>query len=99
MPSGPPQAWVTVASLQDREQVDERGVERGEDALVAVERGPDPRPEVVRRAAAAEDEPVVGGALAVDDEVAVVAERLAPAQPDLAPTPPSGSGSVAMISE
>ena len=71
--------------LQHGEQVDERGVERGEDLLVAVVRRADPRPEVVRRAAAAEDQPVVGGALAVDDQVAVVAERLAPAQPDLLP--------------
>jgi len=37
---------------------------------------------MVRRAAAAEDEPVVGRALAVDDQVPVVAERLAPPEPD-----------------
>ena len=47
--------------------------------------GADPRAEVVRRAAAAEDHPAVGRALAVDDQVPVVAERLALAQPDLVP--------------
>ena len=76
----------------------QRRAQRGEDAVVAVERRPDPRAEVVRRAAAAEGEPVVGGALAVDDQVAVVGERLAPAQPDLVPDR-LGSGSVAIISE
>ena len=67
------------------EQVDQGPVQPPEDRVVAVERGPRPRRQEVRRAAAAEDQPVVGGALAVDDEVPVVAERLAAAQPDLVP--------------
>ena len=70
---------------EHREEVDQGGVEPGEDPLVAVVLRLDPRAEVVRRAAAAEDQPVVGGALAVDDQVAVVGERLAPGQADLVP--------------
>ena len=81
-----------------REQVDERLAERGEDPRVAVEPGRDARREVVGRPAPAEREPAVGGPLAVDDEVAVVGERLPPGQPDLSQNE-AGSGSVATISE
>ena len=66
-------------AAQHREQVEQGGVQRREDPRVAVERGRDPRPEVVRRPAAAEDQPVVGGPLPVDDQVPVVGERLAAA--------------------
>ena len=77
MPSGPPQAWVNADAPHGREQVDEHLVQLGEDVGVAVVLGSDPRAEVVRRAAAAERQPAVRGALPVDDEVPVVAERLA----------------------
>ena len=70
---------------EHREQVDQGLAQLGEDPVVAVVAGPDPRAEVVRRPAAAEHQPVVGGALAVDDQVPVVGERLASAQPDLRP--------------
>ena len=84
-PSGPPHACETVVPAQHREQVDEGLEEVPEDRLVTVEPRPDPRAQVVRRAAAAEHDPVVGGALAVDDQVPEVGERLAPGQPDLVP--------------
>ena len=60
-------------------------MQRREDPRVAVEGRGDPRPQVVRRPAAAEDEPVVRGPLAVDDQVPVVGESLPPRQPDLVP--------------
>ena len=47
--------------------------------------GLDGGPEVVRRPSAAEDEPAVRRALAVDDQVPVVGERRAPGQADLVP--------------
>ena len=47
--------------------------------------GPHARAEVVRRAAAAEREPAVGRALAVDDHVAEVGERRARVEPRLGP--------------
>ena len=84
-PSGPPQACVNAASLDGGKQVDQHPVQRGEHGRVAVVLRPDPGAEVVRRAAAAEGEPAVGGALAVDDQVPVVGEGLALAQPDPVP--------------
>ena len=69
-PSGPPQWCVISAPVEDREQVDQR---RGRRCAavdpVAVVREQDRRAQVVRGAAAPEGEPVVGGPLAVDDEV------------------------------
>ena len=65
---------------QGREEVPRGGPQAGEDPVVAVEGGRDPRAPVVGRAPAAEHQPVVGGALAVDDQVAVVGEGLAPGQ-------------------
>ena len=99
MPSAPPHAWVTRVPAQHREQVEQRRVQRAKTRSSRSNSGRIREPEVVRRAAAAEDEPVVGGALAVDDQVAVVGERLAAAQPDLRPRAAAASGSVAMISE
>ena len=73
-------------------------VEQRARSFVGVELGADRRPEVVRRAAAAEGEPVVGGPLPVDDHVAAVGERRTVGEPDLGPHS-VGSGSVAIISE
>ena len=88
MPSAPPQAWSIRAAADRREQVHQGLPELGEDPGVAVELGPDPRAEVVGRAPAAEDQAVVVGALAVDDQVPVVGEGLAAGQPDLVPGGP-----------
>ncbi len=57
-------------------------LERGEHRGLGVEPGPDGRSPVVGRAAAAEGDPVVGGPLAVDDQVALVGEGLGAAQAD-----------------
>ena len=85
MPSGPPHAWLKSARAQGREQVAGRRAQPAEHPLVAVERGGDARAPVVGRAPATEHEPVVGGALAVDDEVAVVGERLPAREPRRVP--------------
>ena len=85
MPSAPPHRWVIAASFTTGNRSTRVACRASKTPLTRSYAVPDPRAEVVRRAAAAEDEPVVGGALAVDDQVPVVAERLAPAQPDLLP--------------
>jgi hypothetical protein len=98
MPSGPPHRWVIWRHRPGREQVDQ-GVAHGlVHAAVAVELGPDGRAEVVGRAPAAEGHPAVLGALTVDDQVAVVGERLPSARPVSAQNE-SGRGSVAIMSE
>ncbi len=84
-PERPAPGVGEAGAPQHREQVEQRRVQRGEHPVVVVELRPDPRAEVVRRPAAAEDQPVVGGPLAVDDQVPVVAERLTVPQPDLVP--------------
>ena len=70
---------------QRREQLAHRGDEHRADPLVAVVAGVDPRPEVVRRAAAAERDATVGRALAVDDHVPGVVERRSVGEPDGVP--------------
>ena len=97
-PERPAPGVGEAGAPQHREQVEQRRVQRGEHPVVVVELRPDPRPEVVRRPAAAEDQPVVGGALAVDDQVPVVAERLTVRSPISSQTA-SDSGSVAMTRE
>ena len=69
-----------------------------EDALIAIERRSDPRTEVVRRAPTTENEATIGGALAVDDQVAVIAKVSRSASP-ISDHSASESGSVAMIIE
>ncbi|MEJ7707518.1 MAG: hypothetical protein WKF82_09770 [Nocardioidaceae bacterium] len=59
------------------EEVNERLPKRLEHRVDPVVLRPDRRPEVIGRSPSTEDEPVIGGALAVDDEVAVVREGLA----------------------
>ena len=95
MPSGPPQRWV-ISAPSTAGNRSTSALQRGRRRLL-VEVRADARAEVVRRTPAAEDEPVVGGALAVHDHVPVLAERL-PRQPGGAQKS-CGSGSVAMISE
>ena len=70
---------------QDGEEVDQRGAEVSEDGCVAAEVARDLCAVAVGSATTAEHEPVVGGALAIDDQVPVVGEGLAPPQADLVP--------------
>ena len=79
-PTAPPQRWVIFAR-EVREQGPQGLFQRVEHAPVLVERGLDSRAEVVGRAAAAEREAVVRGALAVDDQEPRVGEGLAFAKP------------------
>ena len=81
----------------DGEEVHQCVVQVVEDAASPGRTTADPRAEVVRRAPTTEDEPVVGGALAVDDRVPVVAERRVGGA--ICSHVSAGSGSVAMISE
>ena len=87
-PSGPPQACVTSTSPRAGNRSLSVRRSASNTAGDPVELGPHRRAEVVRRAAAAEGQPPVRGALAVDDQVPVVAERRPAGQPDLRPTPP-----------
>ena len=84
---------------QDREQLAERGcAARRKPASLRSNPASDARTEVVRRAASAEHHATVGAALAVDDQVPEVAERLALGSP-ISSHIGSGSGSVATMSE
>ncbi len=86
MPSGPPQAWVNRAPATAGTCPAAWRADRGRPLRPRRTRL-DGGAEVVRRTAAAEDEAVVGGALAVDDDVPVVGERLPALQPRLVPEP------------
>ena len=99
MPSGPPHRCVTAASATAGNS-SPRVCFRSLNTLGTWSKGrPDGRSQMIRRPPAAEGQPVVRRALAVDDHVPPVAERGPPGQPDLLPHRKSASGSVAIISE
>ena len=82
-PIGPPQRWVTLASPSVGNSSPSNARSESCTPSCAIELGLDRRTEVVRRAPTAEGDAVVGGALAVDDQPAVVVERLAVRPADL----------------
>src|SRR5205085_12524986 len=66
----------------DREELDERRTQPCEHVSFTVVRRMHPRTEVVRRAAPAEDDPIVRGALRIDDESPPVRDGLSAGPPD-----------------
>ncbi len=58
------------------EQVDQGAPEFGEDNRIAIVLGAICRAEMIGRAPASEGKSIVGSALAVDDDVAMIGERL-----------------------
>ena len=76
---------VQARAGERREQVEQDPPQHAVHPRVTVERRPDPRPEVVRRPAAAEGDPPVLRALAVDAQMPLVAECLTPGKPQLIP--------------
>ena len=73
------------SAVEHREQLAQRAAQVVEHPLDPVVLGPDRAAPVVAGAAPAEREPVVGGALAVDHEMAEVGEGLAVGDADLVP--------------
>ena len=85
--AGRPSACVNATPSSSGKQVAQRRAQRGEDGGLLVELGPDPASrQWYGRAATAEGDPAVVGALAVDDDVAVVGEHLAAGQADPRPS-------------
>lgn len=80
-----PAPRVGEVELDLRQELTKGGPQGREDRVVVVEGGPDARAVVVGRSPPAEGDPVVDGALAVDDEVPVVGEDLAVGQTDRVP--------------
>jgi hypothetical protein len=75
-----------VTARSSGEELAQRRLEQFEDLVsLVVEARLDRRAEVIRRAAAPEGDAVVMGALAVDDEVAIVGEGLVVREADLLP--------------
>ena len=72
-------------SFERGEQLAQRRFERAKDLRTVVETLFDGGGEVVRGAASAKGDAVVGGALTVDDQVSIVGERLVAREADLVP--------------